>query len=286
MHYAVRMITNNKSPFGSPIWQGLGREADLSTQLICSGANEIGRASFYQQGHYAAAQFGFSNGLERLGKLILTSDSLLATGAPLSDNELRKTGHSIAAILNEVENISKQRALQLTYERPTGPISTAIISCLDDFAAASRGRYANHASLTGTPSPHDPVVAWWSKVCKLILKAHFAGTPSEVVARKEAAAMQAIMNAHSATLFFHEDGSVVQDLEEVTVMTHERAVTQRWGRFYTLSHARWLADIFDSMTGTAQPAGGVNYFFGHYERVQTLRVADAVLRTRKSWPLA
>lgn len=279
------MITSNKSPFDNPVWQGLGREVDLSMQLICSGANEIGRASFYQQGHYAAAQFGFSNGLERLGKLILTSDSLLTTGAPLSDKELRKRGHSIGDILNEAENIAKRRSLQVKYERPTGPISTAVISCLDDFAAASRGRYANHASLTGTPSPHDPVAAWWNKVCKPILKDHFVGTHSEVIAKEKAARMQAFMGEHSVTLFFHEDGSVVQDLEKVTMMRHERTVTQRWGRFYTLSHARWLAEIFDGMTATARAEGGVNYFFGHYERVQTLRVADDLLRTRKSWPL-
>lgn len=273
------------TPFASPIWQGLARETDLAIQLIYSGANEISRADYTSQGRYAAAQFGFSNGLERLGKLILTSDSLLSRGQPLSDGELRRKGHSISEILDEVERVSTQRGLKLSYERPTSRIASNALASFDDFAAASRGRYANHVSLTGGQSPHEPTARWWTNVCEPILDEHFRGTKREERARANSQRVGTVLGDTSVTLHFHEDGSVVTDLTQASFMTHERQVTQKWGRYYSLSHARWMSDLFAEMTHSAGYTHGSEVFFGHYERVASLRIPDEFLMNRKTWPL-
>lgn len=273
------------APFSSPIWQGLAREADMASQLIYSGANEIGRADYANQGRYAAAQFGFSNGLERLGKLVLTSENLLLHGKPLNDRQLRHRGHSLSNILYEVENIANRRGLKLGYERPMSPIAAYALACFDDFAAATRGRYANHASLTGVRSPHEPTAHWWDTVCEPILDEHFRGTKREDRARAQSQQVGAVLGASSVTLHFHEDGSVVSDPTQASFMTHEREMTQKWGRFYSLSHARWMSDIFTQLTYRAGYTSGTEFFFGHHERLQSLRVSDVYLKGRKTWPI-
>jgi hypothetical protein len=278
-------MTQLTTPFADPVWQALARETDLAVQLICSGANEIGRADYASHGRYATAQFGFSNGLERLGKLILTSDSLLTYGKPLSYADLRTKGHSISAILSEVEKVQLRRGITLYYPRPSSPIAANVLASLDDFAAASRGRYANHATLTGNQSPHEPIKGWWNNVCEPILDKHFRGTSREARALQESQAVGEVLSQVSVTLHFHEDGSVITNPSRASLMTHERQITQKWGRYYSLVHARWLAELFTELTRGAGYAPGSEIFFAHYERLATLRVPNDFLQSRKNWPL-
>lgn len=273
------------TPFANPMWQALARETDLATQLICSGANEIGRADYTSHGRYATAQFGFANGLERLGKLILTSDSLLAHGHPLSNKDLRAKGHSISQILDEAEAVQLRRGITPHYLRPTHAIAVQVLVCLDDFSAASRGRYANHASLLGNQSPYEPTRTWWKNVCEPILVKHFHGTKREQRAIQESNAVGRILGQVGTVLHFHEDGSVVTDMSRASLMTHEREITQQWSRFYSLMHARWLAELFTDLTQQAGYAPGSEFFLGHYERLATLRVPNEYLRSRKTWPI-
>ena len=273
------------TPFADPIWRGLARETDLTAQLICSGANEIGRADYASQGRYVAAQFGFSNGLERLGKLILTSDSLLSRGQPLDDKELRGKGHSILEIIDAVARVQSERQLKLGYERPTSQIAASALASFDNFAAASRGRYANHVSLTGVSSPHEPTARWWESVCEPILDEHFRGTKREERARADSQRVGVMFADSSVTLHFHENGSVITDLARSCLMNHERKVTQKWGRFYSLGYARWMSELFTELTRRAGYTRGSEFFFGHYERLATFRVPDEFLKNRVTWPL-
>ena len=278
-------MQNPNIPFALPEWQALARETDLAMQLICSGANEIGRADYTAHGRYATAQFGFSNGFERLGKIILTADSILTRGHALSDEQLRTKGHSLVRILGEVEEVANRHELDLKHSRPTAEIAMTVLNCLDDFAAASRGRYANHDSLRGSQSPHEPVRKWWNNVSEPILVEHFRGTKREAQARQESNMVGSILEQFSVTLHFHEDGSVVTNPARASFMTHERVVTQRWGRLYALQHARWMSDLFAELTRLPGYAQGTEILFGHYERLATFRVPDEFLLTRKTWPL-
>lgn len=273
------------SPFHNPIWQGLARETDLAAQLIYSGANEIGRAEYTTQGKYTAAQFGFSNGLERLGKIILTCDHLISHGKPLNDRQLRRKGHSISEIYKEVAEVADRKELEVKFEQPTSTIASNTLTCFDDFAAASRGRYANHASLTGNRSPYEPTAHWWSTVCEPILDKHFRGTKVEERAIEKSTQVGAILTNFAVTLYFHEDGSPVTDPAKASLMTHERKVTQRWGRYYSLIHARWMSEVFRQLTYIPGHAAYTEFLFGHHERIQSLRVPDDDLRNRKSWPI-
>ncbi|MBB1058865.1 hypothetical protein G6020_16145 [Dietzia sp. B19] len=281
----LHMMVTLSTPFSDPIWRGLARETDLAAQLICSGANEIGRADYASQGRYAAAQFGFSNGLERLGKLILTSDSLLSRGQPLDDKELRGKGHSILGIVDAVAKVQSERQLELGYERPTSRIAANALASFDNFAAASQGRYANHASLTGVPSPHEPTARWWTSVCEPILDEHFRGTKLEKRARADSQQVGVMLANSSVTLHFHENGSVITNVAEASFMAHERKATQKWGRFYSLGYARWMSELFTELTRGVGYTPSTEFFFGHYERLATFRVPDNFLKNRATWPL-
>lgn len=286
-HFSTRLrnMSNLATPFASPIWQALARETDLAAQLICSGANEIGRADYTNIGRYATAQFGFANGLERLGKLVLTSDSLLAHGQPLSDKDLRAKGHSLSQILDESEMVQIRRSITPQYPRPNHTIAANVLASLDDFAAAGRGRYANHASLLGQQSPYEPTRTWWKNVCEPILIEHYLGTEREQRAIRDSGAVGQLLDQMGIVLHFHEDGSIITDPSQASLMTHERDITQKWGRFYSLLHARWLAELFADLTRVAGYTPGLEFFFGHYERLATFRVPDSFLRTRRTWPL-
>lgn len=278
------MSTPSK-PFNSPLWQAIARETDLAVQLICSGANAIGRAGFAAQGEYTTAMFGFANGLERLGKLVLTSDSLLSNGKPLSNLALRKKGHSLKRTFDEIAKIEAERGLSPKYSQPMGEIQIKVLDTLDSFSDASRGRYANHESMNGHQSPHDPLKIWWAVVCEEILETHFRGTELEKHAHEESLRVGSLLNGISSTLYFHEDGSVVTNPAQVSMMVHERKITQQWGRYYLLTYARWLSELFALMTFQSGYMPGTEFFFGHYERLATLRVPDEYLLDRSSWPL-
>jgi hypothetical protein len=101
-----------------------------------------------------------------------------------------------------------------------------IIECLDAFADASRGRYANFAAL-GDPKvgQEEPIRKWWGDVAELILKDHYFGKPAQE--RAEAAArMVATMLSPASVLYFNETGETTQDVLFSSIRTHQTAIVQ------------------------------------------------------------
>lgn len=274
-----------QSPLNDPLWQALAREAEFSVQLICAGANDISRADFTNQSRYTTAQFGLSNGIERLGKQILMADNLIEHSKPLTDRELRDKGHSISEILDEVQQVQVRRDIRLTYERPADQIATNVVDCLNIFADARRGRYANFKSMQGNQSPDDSVKYWWSRVCEPILEKHFRNTRLEKYANENPCTVGQMINSISETTLFHENGSIVTVASDAAFMAYERKATQRWGRYYSLSQARWMGELFTELTRDLGYTPGFEFFFGHYEYLQTLLVTNQYLLKRKTWPL-
>lgn len=91
-------------------WHALGREASLVRHLIGSGATAIGRANYADKmGEYYTAFFGLSVGLERLSKLILVAHYAIENQGRMPDERVvRKFGHKLIDLTNEVENISEK----------------------------------------------------------------------------------------------------------------------------------------------------------------------------------
>ncbi len=168
------------NPWEIAEWHSIGREASLVRHLVGSGATALGRANYAdKKGEYYTAFFGLSVGLERLAKLILVADHAISNSGAMPDQKVvRQYGHKLADLMDAADKIAVRHSLKLDYPRRTAPISVKIIDCLDAFADAGRGRYANFAAL-GDPNlgKEEPIRMWWGEVAELILKGHYYGRP-------------------------------------------------------------------------------------------------------------
>lgn len=87
-----------------------------------------------------------------------------------------KFGHRLIDLMNAADSDSTKHNLELKYARPTTSISSEIIECLDAFADARRGRYANFGSLDDPNlSQEEPIRKWWDVVAQAILQEHYLG---------------------------------------------------------------------------------------------------------------
>jgi hypothetical protein len=273
-----------------PEWQALHRESMLVRGLLCSAANAVSRAAYADKlGEYYTAFFGFSLGLERLAKLCVVTDYALEHEGNLPPPSLLSAhGHQVAALLHEVQNILTKNGLKPHHHYPGLAICEGIIRCLDAFADAKQGRYANFDAL-GNPNftpAAEPVSKWWTDVARPILAAHFQGTKAQERAAARAAAAQAMLGHISLVAYTNEGGERMTDLQSAAYRTAENEIVQKYGRYYSLLLVRWLASSFKALALRAALEEQMIAFFGHWELFYTFTTEDRFLRERRTWPLS
>lgn len=276
-------------PLDMPEWQALNRESSLVSHLIGSGATALGRASYGSGfGEYYTAFFALSVGIERLAKLILIADFAMTSRGKLPPpNVVRKFGHKIDNLIKNVSEISVRRAISLPSISPNDPICAAVIECLDAFADASRGRYANFQAI-GNPhfEPHsEPVTKWWNDVVELILDKHYRGKRAGVGVKDRAKIISELIGGVTLVRFTDESGRAMSDVETASERTGQTKWAQRYGRFYTLAVVRWMSCIFSGLVREASYREGIDVLFGHDEFFNSYMVDDSFLLDRKVWPL-
>lgn len=281
-------MTRNINPWDIPEWHALGREAALVRHLIGSGATALGRANYADQmGEYYTAFFGLSVGLERLAKLILVADYAINNNSRMpEEKEVRKFGHRLLDLANAVDEVAKTRELGLRYTRPDTQISRKILECLDAFADARRGRYANFASLDEPNlSSEEPIGKWWDEVAEAILHQHYYGKSSQRRVEANAEVIDYFMSPISMVRQTDENGRMMQDVKSASIRTGQNKIVQRLGRYYALTITRWLSDVLSEIARTACHQHNVEGFFGIEEYFYTYTVDDSFLKSRKVWPL-
>jgi len=260
----------------------------LVRHLIGAGATAIGYANYAnKKGEYYRAFFELSVGMERLAKLILVVDYALTHGGKLPDESyVRGYGHLLEKLFAAVDQVSSARALKLDYPRPSDAVASAIISNLDAFADAKRGRYANFAALANPQiAQHEPVAKWWTEVAEAILKTRYYGKPVQEKVEGNARAVNQILGAHSTVLHTSETREQMTDLELSSRRAGQTKIVQRWSRYHALTIARWLSDVYCEIAWDATYTHGIDAFFGSWEFFYTYRVDDDLMSTRKIWPL-
>ncbi|MFC4630110.1 hypothetical protein ACFO6V_17815 [Promicromonospora alba] len=273
------------NPWDDPIWHGFSRESSLASSLICSGINGLGRADYADRaGEYYVAFFALSAGIERLGKIIWSADRFVATGKPPEDRELRSIGHDISSLVRVVGEIADRRVPR-RFEYPDDLLTGGIVDFLDSFAAASKGRYANFATISGEANGYEPVALWWTKVVTPILNRHFAGTAAEDKAEMYAHITHAMLNDRASIVHWNETGDQMTSIHELSMRSARNEVAQKYGRFYTLRLVRWMSDVYKETTNMAHSSPHLYALFGHHEWFSTFLVEDRFLRERKVWPL-
>jgi hypothetical protein len=285
-HREVVEVSGN--PWDIPEWHSIRREVALVRDLLGSGATALGRAAYANKlGEYYVAFFGLSVGLERLAKLVLVADYVMANkGKMPPEAVVREYGHDLVDLIEAVDKAAKRREVNLEYSRPAGPITAKIIECLDAFADARRGRYANFSAL-GDPrlSNEEPIRRWWAEVAELILKEHYVEKPIQKTVEQRAQLVDAALSPHARVLHFNEAGDVMQDVLTASLRTGQSELVQRYGRYYALTIVRWIAAIFSAVARQACDGHKVDAFFGAWEFMDTYTVDDSFLKTRKVWPL-
>jgi len=281
-------MDREKNPWDIPEWHALGREAALVRHLIGSGATALGKANYADQmGEYYTAFFGLSVGLERLAKLILVADYAIDNSGAMPDEKVvRKFGHNLLDLTNIVDTISNKRDLNLNYAKPTTVVSSKILECLDAFADARRGRYANFASLDNPNlSNEEPIGKWWNVVAEEILQQHYYGKPSQKRIEANAKAIDLLMAPMTMVIHTDENRKTMQDVKSASIRTGQTEIVQKYGRYHALTIARWLSNLLSEIAHIACYKHDVGGFFGINEYFYSYTVNDSFLKTRKVWPL-
>lgn len=279
---------SGKNPLEAPGWHALGREASLVRHLIGSGATAIGRANYADKmGEYYTAFFGLSVGLERLSKLILVAHYAIENSGKMPDEKaVRKFGHKLIDLANEVEGISERMQLSLRYSRPTQEIPQKILECLDSFADARRGRYANFSSLDNPNLTTDePINKWWGEVAECILKKHYYGKAAQKRVEIRAELIESMISSCTMVMYTNESGHAMQDVESAFIRAGQNEIVQKWGRYHSLAIARWLSTVLSELSRIACYTHDIDVFFGLNEYFYSYTVDDSFLKTRKVWPL-
>jgi hypothetical protein len=246
----------------------------------------LGQANYADKiGDYYTAFFGLSVGLERLAKLILVTDHAISNGGQMAEQKVvRKFGHKLIGLLNTADAAAQKHKLTLDYQRPTSPIGAKIIECLDAFADAGRGRYANFAAL-GDPNlgQEEPIGKWWGEVAELILKEHYYGKSAQKRIEAKAKEVETLISP-AVSFRFNETGQAMNDIVSSSIRTGQTALVQQYGRYYALAEVRWLANVFSELSSAAC-SNKIDAFCGTWEYLQDYMVGDKCLKTRKIWPL-
>ncbi|SNB59171.1 hypothetical protein SAMN04487880_3449 [Marinobacter sp. es.042] len=277
------------NPCNSPQWHAIRRESVLARDLIGSGVTALGRANYADQlGQYYSAFFGLSVGLERLSKLVLVVDHALSNhGQMPSEDVVRRYGHRLTELLNKVDQIALEHGAHLTYQRPKDIIALSIVDCLDSFADARRGRYANFGSLdTPNLSSEEPIKSWWELVAHHILSKHYEGKQIQRNVESRANMIDSIMSGFTHVLHVDESEQTMDNVRTASVRTGQTKVVQKFGRYHTLTTVRWLSDVYTQLAKMAAYQYRYEAFFGSWEFLQTYTVDDSFLKSRKVWPLA
>lgn len=164
-------------------------------------------------------------------------------------------------------------------------ICSKIVECLDSFADARRGRYANFAAL-GDPylGTEEPIQKWWGDVAEMILRRHYYGKTAQQRVESRARQIDALMSPITMVRHTNESGDLMHDVFSASVRTGQTEIVQRYGRYYALVVIRWLSDVFREIADLACYTNRIDAFFGASEYVQTYTVDNSFLRTRKVWP--
>jgi hypothetical protein len=268
-------------------WHAIQREASLVRHLVGSGVTGLGRANFSDGfGEYYTAFFGLSVGLERLAKLILVVDhSILNGGSMPRQQVIRKFGHNILGLVDAAERVSEKHNVDLDYTRPRGSITKEILQCLDSFADAKKGRYANFGSLVDPVlGEEEPIRKWWEKVAESILRDHFYGKGVERRAEKRAEYIEFSLSDTAITHYVDETGDTLQDTRSVSIRRRQSETVQRYGRYYSLVIVRWLSDLYCRLARSACYNNRIDAYYGSWEHLQVYIVHDKYLKRRKVWP--
>ncbi len=275
-------MNNTFDPLTNQIWLALSRECSLVRGLLRSGITALGKASSAHIEEYYLAFFNLSIGIERLSKLVIIVDYKIKKNEFPSEKVIKRYNHDISNLLEKVFAIAKCHNLQLLYPNKKCIISDAIISSLNRFADAQKGRYANIQALDkkNSNTEFEPIYRWHEEVDKLILDYHWHKTPKSKKSNNIATKIANQVNDCWLIMCVNESGDKM-NLEEILSRTESNKVLFKYRIYYTLLIIRSVSEIFNELS----QKNYLREFVGLYEFFQGFCLHDSVLLKNKKWPV-
>lgn len=142
------------------IQRAILQEAYLAQALLGAGTTSIRRSTFGDPGRLYEAFFGLSQGIERLGKLILVCDQFVRTGTYPAPGEVERYRHDLKRLVQKVESIATERGVDLTDAPSANPGSRAVVAFLTKFAETDRYYNINRLAQGDSVTIDDPIARW------------------------------------------------------------------------------------------------------------------------------
>lgn len=129
------------------------------------------------------------------------------------------------------------------------------------------------------------LISGGGEVAECILEKHYYGKVIQRRVESNAELIDAMISPFTIVIHTNESGDTMLDVKSASVRTGQNAIVQKWGRYHSLTIARWLATILSELSHIAYYKHGINAFFGLNEYFDSYTVDDSFLKTRKVWPL-
>jgi len=151
-------------------FNALNKEAQFTSEMLCSGYNQLRNANSTTKGVYFQAFTSLSTGIERIGKIIILLDSAISNNGNFPDNNFiqYKLKHDITKVYKFIEDIKEKFNFELKYLRNLNQnIYKDILEILSNFGSGDR--YSNINLLVKNKKQSDPINQWYEKVDKYII---------------------------------------------------------------------------------------------------------------------
>lgn len=116
-------------------------EAQFTSEILSSGATQIGKVNYAKKGMYFSSFTSLATGLERIGKLCLIVDYYIAHDGSFPDENTLKNnfGHDLEKLYQKSKEIIARNNLKFNFlENLDSQIHQNILSILSRFAKGDR----------------------------------------------------------------------------------------------------------------------------------------------------
>lgn len=261
------------------IERAISQEAHLSRALLGAGTTSIRLSSSGDPGRMYEAFFGLSQGIERIGKLILVVDHYARTGVFMAPGEVERHRHNLKRLMGAVEDVANARGAALDDAPSSNPGSKAVVRFLTKFAETDRYYNLNRLSQGDSVTIDDPIGRW------VRLVQTEAPERRRSPARERQEAMNLALARHMdesvplAILDYTSlTGTAINSFESMTAQTQldERVAVE--GMLLAIRPIRFLAKTI----ATLDHARGLPVFTEFFD---DWMMQDSNLRRRRRFPL-
>lgn len=263
----------------SAIQRAISQEAHLSQALLGAGTTSIRRSSSGAPGRMYEAFFGLSQGIERIGKLILVADHYARSGAFMPTGEVERYRHDLRRLVRAIEDIASSRGVSLDDAPSANAGSKAVVRFLTKFAETDRYYNLNRLSQGDSVTIDDPIARWVQLIRAEAPQRRASPARARQEAMNRSLARYMDENVPLAILDFTSlSGAALNSYEEMTVQTQLDEWLAIEGMLLAIRPIRFLSHTIASF----DYARGLPVFTEFFD---DWMMPDSYLRRRRRFPL-